>query len=60
MKHYKEKLSAYLHHELPKDERQTIGEHLRAGSRARVGLVVARAGVALARARLVAATGGVR
>lgn len=28
MKHYKEKLSAYLHHELPKEERQIIAEHL--------------------------------
>ncbi|MBX7174753.1 MAG: FecR domain-containing protein [Pyrinomonadaceae bacterium] len=28
MKHYKEKLSAYLHHELPKEERQMIAEHL--------------------------------
>jgi FecR protein/Putative zinc-finger len=28
MKHYKEQLSAYLHHELPKDERQLIAEHL--------------------------------
>ncbi len=28
MEHYKEKLSAYLHHELPKDERQAIAEHL--------------------------------
>jgi FecR protein/Putative zinc-finger len=27
-KHVKEKLSAYLNHELPKDERQAIGEHL--------------------------------
>jgi len=28
MNHYKEKLSAYLHHELPKEERQLIAEHL--------------------------------
>lgn len=28
MKHYKEQLSAYLHHELPKEERQLIAEHL--------------------------------
>lgn len=28
MGHYKEKLSAYLHHELPKEERQMIAEHL--------------------------------
>ncbi len=28
MKHYKEKISAYLHHELPKEERQAIAEHL--------------------------------
>lgn len=28
MKHYTEKLSAYLHHELPKEERQIIAEHL--------------------------------
>jgi hypothetical protein len=28
MKHYKEKLSAYLHQELPKEERQIIAEHL--------------------------------
>jgi hypothetical protein len=28
MKHYKEQLSAYLHRELPKDERQLIAEHL--------------------------------
>lgn len=28
MKHYKEKLSAFLHHELPKAERQLIAEHL--------------------------------
>ncbi len=28
MKHYKDKLSAYLHHELPKEERQLIAEHL--------------------------------
>lgn len=28
MKHYREKLSAYLHHELPKEERQMIAEHL--------------------------------
>ena len=27
-KHYKEKLSAYLNHELPKEERQAIAEHL--------------------------------
>jgi len=27
-KHYKEKLSAYLNHELPKEERQLIGGHL--------------------------------
>lgn len=27
-KHYKEQLSAYLHHELPKEERQIIAEHL--------------------------------
>lgn len=28
MNHVKEKLSAYLHHELPKEERQLIAEHL--------------------------------
>lgn len=28
MKHYQEKLSAYLHQELPKEERQMIAEHL--------------------------------
>lgn len=28
MDHVKEKLSAYLHHELPKEERQMIAEHL--------------------------------
>jgi hypothetical protein len=28
MKHVKEKISAYLHHELPKEERQMIAEHL--------------------------------
>jgi ferric-dicitrate binding protein FerR (iron transport regulator) len=28
MNHYKEKLSAYLHHELPKETRQIIAEHL--------------------------------
>lgn len=28
MNHVKEKLSAYLHHELPKEERQMIAEHL--------------------------------
>jgi len=28
MKHYQEKLSAYLHYELPNDERQKIAEHL--------------------------------
>ena len=27
-KHYKKKISAYLNHELPKEERQTIAEHL--------------------------------
>lgn len=27
-KHYKEKLSAFLNHELPPDERQAVGEHL--------------------------------
>jgi hypothetical protein len=27
-KHYKEKLSAFLNHELPDDERQKVGEHL--------------------------------
>lgn len=28
MKHYKKELSAYLHHELPKETRQKIAEHL--------------------------------
>lgn len=28
MKHYKEKISAYLHHELPENERHEIAEHL--------------------------------
>ena len=27
-KHYKEKLSSFVNHELPKDEQRTIGEHL--------------------------------
>ncbi len=27
-KHYKKEISAYLNHELPKEERQAIGEHL--------------------------------
>jgi hypothetical protein len=47
-KHIQEKLSAYLNHELPKDERQAIGEHLLQCENCRVEHDEIKLGAALA------------